>query len=110
MASFGAISFGEGQGGRTYPVWGRAAEYSLTHIPGGSTTILQTSGRQADTLNLPIQCTAAQLASLYSAVDTVATLTYSYGSRSAYLAEVSNVEEQLAGKDLYFATLKLVGR
>jgi hypothetical protein len=110
VASFGAISFGEGQGGRSFPVWGRAAEHSVTHIPGGNISILQTSGKQADTLSLPIQCTAAQLASLYSAVDTVATLIYSYGSRSAYLSEVSNVEEQQAGQDMYFATLKLIGR
>src|SRR5262245_51673703 len=110
MASFGAIEFGEGQGGRSYPVWGREAEYSLTHIPGGNTSVLQTSGKQADMLSLPIQCTTAQLASLYAAVDTIATLTYSYGTRNAYLTGVTNVEEQLAGKDVYFATLKLIGR
>lgn len=110
MASFGSIQFGEGQGGRTYPVWGRAAEYSVTHIPGGNTSIIQTSGKMADRLQLPIQCTAAELASLYSAVDTVQTLTYGYGSRSAYMAEISNVEEQLAGKDLYYATLTVIGR
>jgi hypothetical protein len=110
MASFGGTAFGErGNNAATFPRWKRAAVFSVTQIPGGNTTILQSGGRTADTLSLRVRCTEAQLTALYAKVDTTATLVIAAGTRSAYLAAIE-VEEVLAGRDVFFATLELVGR
>lgn len=110
MASFNGIGFNErGEGAQTFPAWRRKAESTVTHIPGGNTNVIQTSGRSADTLALKIRCTASQLTSLYSAVGSRGTLNYSYGSRTAFLDEISDVQEVLtSGK--YFATLNFIGQ
>jgi hypothetical protein len=110
MASFGSISFSErGQNGQFFPAWSRASKHTVTEIPGGNVSIIQTAGLSADRLQLTIRCTGSQLASLYGAVGAIATLTYSYGSRSAFLAQVDGPAEILATSK-YFATLHFVGR
>jgi hypothetical protein len=109
MASWKGISFGErGDSAQTFPAWRRKAESTVTHIPAGG-NVIQTSGVSADTLSLKIRCSAAQLASLYGAVGSAGTLDYSYGSRSAFLDEISDAQEVLvSGK--YFATLNFIGQ
>jgi hypothetical protein len=109
MASWKGITFSERPDGTsTFPAWRRKAESTVTHIPGGG-NVIQTSGQSADTLSLKIRCTAAQLASLYGAVGSAGTLDYSYGSRSAFLDEVSDAQ-QLKTLDMYFVTLSFIGQ
>ena len=93
----------------TFPTWGRKAEASTTHIPGGNKNVIQSSGLSADRLSLGIRCSAAELVALYAKVDTTGTLVMAWGNRSAYLEEIDGPAEVLAsGK--YFVTLKLIGR
>lgn len=108
MASFGGTSFGERLQGVTFPAFPRKADFSLTRIPGGNVTIIQDSGRLADELTMEGYCTAAQEAALLAKVGTVASLVYSAGTRSAYLAEL--VPGEVMDSTNYFITLKFVGR
>ncbi len=81
----------------------------MRKIDGGDRVLIQSTGVGPDRLSLAIRCTAAELAALIAATDTTATLTWSGGTRSAYLEEVEGPREIFAsGK--YFATLKLIGR
>ena len=110
MASFGGVSFGErGANAQTFPRFKRAAEFSVTHIPGGNVTVIQSAGRSADTLSLRVRLTETQYTAMLAKVDTIGTLVYGGGTRSAYLASMDS-EEVSAGKDTVFATLELVGR
>lgn len=109
-SSFGGSEFGERGSGTTFPRFERSAVFSVTQIPGGTTTILQSAGRTADTLNLRARVTEDELNALLGKVDTQASLVYSGGTRTAYLAKISGVEEVLAGRDVFFATLEFVGR
>jgi len=111
MASlFGSLTFKErGENAQFFPLFGRKAETTVTHIDGGSRNIIQSSGLQADRLSLNIRCTLSELQNLIGAIDTVKTLQWSGGSRSAYLEEVADPKEIFA-KAKYFATLKLIGR
>lgn len=104
MASFKGIDFSErGENAQTFPAWRRKAESSVV------LNTVQTSGITADTLSLKIRCTKAQLASLYGAVGTAGSLVYSYGTRTAFLDEISDPQEVLvSGK--YFATLSFIGQ
>jgi hypothetical protein len=110
MASFGGATFKErGQNAQTFPTWSRKADSAATHVPGGNVTVIETSGLAADRLSLGIRCSGAELTALYAKVDTIGTLIFSGGTRSAYLDEIDGPAEVLAsGK--YFATLKLIGR
>jgi hypothetical protein len=110
VASFGGATFKIRGTGTSFPRWKRKADSSVTHIPGGNISIIQTSGLTADTLSLVIRCTEAELTALYGKVNTVATLDLGWGSRSAYLDEIGNVDEQLAEQDTFFASLAFVGR
>jgi len=109
-ATFGNLTFKErGENAQFFPLFGRKAENTVTHIDGGSRNVIQSSGLQADRLSLSIRCTLTELNNLIAAIDTVKTLTWSGGTRSAYLEEVENPREILAG-GRYFATLKFIGR
>jgi len=110
MASFGSNTFKErGESAQYFPLFGRKAETTVTHIDGGSRNVIQSSGVQADRLSLNIRCTLTELNNLIAAIDTVKNLTWSGGTRSAYLEEVESPKEILA-KAKYFTTLKLIGR
>lgn len=108
-SSFGGAAFGERGSGTTYKRFKREAVCSTTNIPGGTTTILQSAGRAADTLTIIARCTEDELNALLAKVDTVATLIYSGGTRSAYLKSI-DPEEILADRDVFFAPLEFIGR
>jgi hypothetical protein len=110
MASFKGNEFSErGQGGQMYDAWSREADIAEIHIPGGNTTVIQSAGLSADKLALRIRCTQAQLDALRNVVGTSGSLVYSYGTRTAFLRNISDVQEILAsGK--YYATLNLIGQ
>lgn len=107
-ASFGGSTFGERHQGGVFPRFGREAEYTLVHIPGGSTTIIQSAGRTADKLTIEAKCTSGELTALLAKVDTVASLVYSGGTRSAYLAKLTPAEFGTSGT--FFVTLEFIGR
>jgi len=108
--TFGSLTFHErGESAQSFPLFGRKAENSVTHIDGGNRNIIQSSGLQADRLSLNIRCTLTELQDLIGAIDTVKTLVWSGGTRSAYLEEVESPKEIFASTK-YFATLKLIGR
>jgi len=107
-ATFGGSTFGERHQGGMFPRFGREAEYTIVHVPGGSTTIIQTAGRTADKLTIEAKCSSSELTALIGKVDTTASLVYSGGTRSAYLAKLTPVEVGVNGA--YFVTLEFVGR
>jgi len=109
-ATFGSLTFKErGESAQSFPLFGRKAENSVTHIDGGNRNVIQSSGLQADRLSLNIRCTLSELQALLGAVDTTKTLTWSGGTRSAYLEEIESPKEIYASTK-YFATLKFIGR
>jgi hypothetical protein len=108
--SFRSNSFEErGQGGQTFDVWGRSADVSVTHIPGGNTTVIQSAGLNADRLNLRIKCTKAQLDALRNVVGTSGSLVIAYGTRNAFLEAIADVQEIYVHEE-YFATLAFIGQ
>ncbi len=68
-----------------------AGEASITHIPGGSTTVIQTAGLIAQTLDLAVGMDGAQLTALRGKVLNRATLIYHAGSVNARLMKVKSV-------------------
>lgn len=110
MASFGSNTFKErGENAQFFPLFGRKAEISITKIDGGDRVLIQSAGLGEERMDLAIRCTASELAALKNAVDTTKTLTWSGGTRSAYLEAVDSPREVLASGKI-FATLKLIGR
>ncbi len=107
-STFGGAAFGERHQSGMFPRFGREAVYTLHHVPGSNTTILQRAGRTADMLTVEALCTGAQLTALLALVDSTAGLVYSGGTRSAYLAKLTPL--QVGVKDAYFVTLEFVGR
>ena len=109
MPSFRSSQFEErGAIGRDYPQHGATAEISVRKIPGGDSVLIQVAGRGATTLQLPIRCTSAQLASLRGQVGQRGSLSYSGGSPTAVLQSVDSIVEVKADADVYFAALTLV--
>lgn len=109
MPSFGSATFLERGDGTTYPAKNREQQIEVRHVPGSNTNVIQDGGRAAEQITLPVYLTSSELAALYSAVGTSATLTYSYETRSAYLKSVADARE-IRAKGVYFATLNLIGR
>lgn len=86
-------------------------EYSVVHIPGGSTTVVQSSGQAADTLDLPIGVMSAELASLRSKARsaTRGTLVWHRSTgESARLMKVKHVRKAGHGIDGYKCQLEFV--
>lgn len=108
-ASFGGTEFLELFDGRLGVEPDTGVEYSVTHIPGGSVTIVQSSGQAADTMDLPIGCTGANLSSLRTKARsaTRATLVWHRGSEQARLVRVKSVQK-VANVDAYKAVLEFV--
>lgn len=94
--------------GHNYPQHGATAEISVRKIPGGDSVLIQVAGRGASTLQLPIRCTATQLASLRGQVGQRGSLSYSGGTPSAVLQSVESINEVKPGDDVYFANLNLL--
>lgn len=113
MATWNSRIFSErGRSGRYNPQFGaRGVTYTEVTLGSIEPAYYYTAGTDAPVLELPIQCTAATLASLRD--DAVnarsATLSYSGPSVTALLVEVKDAVEIKSGEDLYQATLVFVG-
>jgi hypothetical protein len=107
--SFGGTGFLEIFDGQLGVEPDTGVEYSVTHIPGGSTTIVQSSGQSADTMDLPIAVEAAELSALRTKARsaTRATLVWHGGSQQARLMKVKQVRKASVA-DAYKATLELI--
>lgn len=89
--SFGGTGFMEIFDGLAGVEPDTAGDVSITHIPGGNTTVIQTSGLIAQQIDLPIGVDAAELSALRGKVLSRATLVYHAGSGNARLLKVKNV-------------------
>lgn len=108
MGSFGGAPFAERGNGSLYPAWQYEANYTELEIPDGQ-SVIQVGGVKSGKLALDIRVTKAELDSLNTKVGQVASLSYSYGTFSAFLASVSDAREIVeSGK--YFATLNFIKR
>lgn len=105
--SFGGTDFMELYEGLAAVEPDTALEFSVTHIPGGNTTVIQSAGLIAQTLDLPIGADAADLAALRGKVGTRATLIYHAGSVNARLMKVKNVRSVYSSGS-YAAVLELI--
>ncbi len=109
MASFKGVSFDERGGiGRDYPQHGSASLISVRKIPGGDRVLVQVAGGDSTTFQLPIRCTAAQLASLRGVRGQQGTLSYGGGNPTAVLQTVDNAIEIKPDVDVYFASLSFL--
>lgn len=68
-----------------------AADTTILRPPGSDTVIVQTSGKVARTLTLPVYCTAAALSALRSSVSSSGSLSYWGGTTTARLLAVRGV-------------------
>lgn len=109
MASFRGTTFGErGDNAASFPVFSSVALSSVVRPAGGSRIIIQSSGQKEARLALTISSTGAQLASLQNAVDHTGTLSYSGGTRQAYLESVSDAK-RIGTSDYFELTLNFLG-
>lgn len=109
MASFRGLSFNErGESGTAFPVFGSVAQSTVLRPARGSRIIIQSSGQKEARLALAISGTGAQITSLLGAVDTVGTLSYSGGTRQAYLESVTEPRRVGTG-DYFLASLSFLG-
>jgi hypothetical protein len=83
-----------------------AEDVTLTRIPGGNTTVIQSSGRIAKTLDLPIGAEGSEITSLRGKVGTSGSLVYHAGTVTARLIGVRQVRKAAIGG--YKAVLNLV--
>jgi hypothetical protein len=78
MTSFDGVSFKELTQDSTYPTWSKSGNTLIKNIPGGSKNVIQKVGTDLPRLAMPVQLTAAQLASLKTKAEaaTVGTLIF----------------------------------
>lgn len=106
--SFGSVGFMELYESAMSPAEPDVTEdYTLTHIPGGDTTLLQTSGKVATSFELPVACDGAQKNALRSKVGDDDTLSYHEGEISCHLLAVVDIR-RVAGLEIYKLKLRLV--
>ncbi len=115
MGTLGGVTFSErGQGGQRFQRFGRSAVASITQIPGGTTTIVQSAGRTADEISLIVRVDDEDtLNDLISKVDSVVTLEYSGGTRSVFVKAIpsgSIAEIASPSRTVFECTLELIGR
>jgi phage-related protein len=108
VATFDGTSFEEkgSGGGVSFPIHPKKINFSVLNVPGGNKVFLQLGSVPPTDFSLPIQCTAAQLASLRSSVNTQATLAYSWGSVTAVLESIDDPREVKQPVNTYQATLR----
>lgn len=105
--SFGGTSFVELYEGLAAVEPDTGGESSVTHIPGGNTTVIQTAGLVAKTLDLSIGANTAELRALEGKVLSRATLVYHAGSVNARLMKVKNLR-YVYSSGSYAAVLELI--
>lgn len=105
-ASFGAISFKER--GVPYPLWSKGGIVVIKHIAGSDKNVIQKLGLTRPRLAMSARVTASALTSLYAALGTSATLTFSFEAVSATLESIDPPEEFYHGLDFYTVTLHFI--
>jgi hypothetical protein len=88
--SFAGIGFMELYEGLTAVEPDTAGDVSYTKIPGGNTTVIQTSGLALQQFDLAIGVDAADLAALRGKVLSSGSLVYHAGTRTARLIKLKN--------------------
>lgn len=107
--SFGGVSFWEQfDNGLSAAEPDIREEATIIHIPGSNNSVIQSTGKIARTLELPVAVMAAQLTSLRAKVGTTGTLVYHAGSASARLTGLSGARKVSLDSDGYLCTLSLV--
>ncbi len=95
----------KGSGSNGFPRPGRAAVSSVLHTLDGGNRV-QHSGRAADRLTLLLRSTEGQLNTIYSACASSGTLSYSGGTRTAFLDALAEPEERIyQGATWFFVSL-----
>jgi hypothetical protein len=108
MATFDGVTFSErGESGTMFPAWSAGVTITEHEIPGGA-PVLQTGGRKARRLSMPIRCTTAQYTSLLGKVGVEGSLAIAYGTVTATLEGISDPVEITKTAGLWFATLDFV--
>jgi len=109
-AAFDGVDFWELTESGWYVEPDTGVEYSVTHIPGGSTTVVQSAGQATTTLDLPIGVEAADLADLQSKARSArrGELEYHAGTQMVRLMKVKNVRRAGPYSDGYTAVLEFV--
>jgi hypothetical protein len=110
MTSFDGVSFKELTQDSTYPTWSKSGNTLIKNIPGGSKNVIQKVGTDLPRLAMPVQLTAAQLASLKTKAEaaTVGTLIFSYETCTARLQSVDSPASVGIDNDIYPATLNFI--
>jgi hypothetical protein len=107
MASFNGATFGERGTGSEFPIWD-AKEILVVKERPNEAPVLQSQGEDVQRLALVVKATGVQLSALYDQVLESGSLVYGWETHNAFLESISDVSEQLAGHDVYFATLNLI--
>lgn len=108
MATFGSIQFDErGSSNRFVARPDTAAVLAVTHVPGAAGDNVQYLGVSSGRLQLTISCGVTSLNALYAGIGDEETLTYSGGSSTMVLEQISNVL-QLGALDWFEATLMFI--
>jgi len=111
MAStFDGASFEErGSGNGTFfPAHGGKCNYTILKIPGGSKTVIQVGTYAPVEVTIPIQMTAAQLATMRGKANVRGSLVYNFGTYTATLIELGGVNEVKPDKDYYQADARFL--
>lgn len=82
-------------------------DISITKIPGGNVSVIQSSGQVSRTLDLAVAAEPADMASLQTKVGTSGSLVYRKGTQTARLVGVTNTRYNAIWQ-CYTATLKLI--
>ena len=107
MTSFSGIAFRELGNDGLYKLWSKAGIVVIKKIPGGG-NVIQKIGVGLPRLSMPIQCTAAQLTSLYAVVGDSASLVFSYETTTARLESIDPPARVSINADLYETTLSFI--
>lgn len=109
MGTFKSLGFEErGENAAAFPMFNTVAQPTVLRPAGGTRIIIQSSGQRESRLSLAISGTEAQIANLQNAVDTIGALSYSGGTRQAYLESVAELRRVGTG-DYLQATLSFLG-
>lgn len=103
--SFGGTDFWEQTSGGFAAEHTEEEDAAITHIPGGDKVVVQSAGRAARLLDLPVVVAGAELDDLRDSRGDSGSLVYSGGTRTARLL---GIKWRKAWGDVYQVSLKLV--
>lgn len=84
-------------------------EYTARHVPGGSRTIIDSTGQVNQEFSLPIACLVADLNAIIAQIGNNGTLVYHAGSLSnVKLVSVRNRKRMTGSEGVYKATLGFI--